>query len=289
MFDVPVSFCADLVNKTEEERIKIMEEFASCGAKHLVLTCSLIDMILAKESMADILKKEMAGAGLTFVDAHAPFRGIYDLIYDGHRRDETVLRHRLHLKICREMGVDTLAFHIGNDALYTHNSYKQNHDNICRMIEELLPEAEACGVTMCIENIWGRPNITPALFEIKNKFPSEYLGFCFDSGHAHLIENGWRFEENAVHERWELVGEKPNWQKDVVTDMLPQIVNCHLHDNIGQFDTHLLPGEGTIDWKHVVSSLKKAPRLKNIQCEISSRDRSIKQLVDKLNELGELE
>lgn len=288
MFNVPVSFVADLANKPTEERIKIMEEFASCGAKHLVLTCSLIDMIMAKEGLLPILLKEMSDTGLTFVDAHAPFRGIYDLIYPGPRRDEMILRHKIHLKICREMGVDTLAMHIGNDALYLENTYQQNLDNICFVLDALLPEAEACGVTIGIENIWGRPNITPALYDIKRRFSSPNLGFCFDSGHAHLIENGWRFEDNVVHERWEMVGEKPNWQKDVIADMLPEIVNCHLHDNIGQADTHLLPGDGTIDWKHVISLLKTAPRLKNIQSEVSPKNATIKDLVAKFDELGEL-
>jgi len=30
----------------------------------------------------------------------------------------------------------------------------------------------------------------------------------------------------------------------------------HAHDNHGELDEHLIPGEGTIDWKHVVDALK---------------------------------
>ena len=50
----------------------------------------------------------------------------------------------------------------------------------------------------------------------------------------------------------------------------PYIVNCHLHDNQGEWDQHTLPGRGTVDWKLVTGLLKKAPRLRAIQCEALS-------------------
>ena len=49
--------------------------------------------------------------------------------------------------------------------------------------------------------------------------------------------------------------------------MLPHVVNCHIHDNMGQVDEHVLPGKGNIDWVKISSLLKQAPRLKNIQSE----------------------
>ena len=39
--------------------------------------------------------------------------------------------------------------------------------------------------------------------------------------------------------------------------MLSYVVNCHLHDNNGIEDLHGNIGIGTIDWKHIVSLLKK--------------------------------
>ena len=46
------------------------------------------------------------------------------------------------------------------------------------------------------------------------------------------------------------------------------MVNCHLHDNNAVKDQHLPPGMGCVDWKNIVSLLKRAPRLKCIQSEV---------------------
>jgi sugar phosphate isomerase/epimerase len=50
--------------------------------------------------------------------------------------------------------------------------------------------------------------------------------------------------------------------------MLPSVTTCHLHDNNGLWDEHVLPGRGNVDWPHVIGLLKKAPRLKCFQNEV---------------------
>jgi sugar phosphate isomerase/epimerase len=70
--------------------------------------------------------------------------------------------------------------------------------------------------------------------------------------------------------------------------MLPEIVNCHLHDNDGSSDAHMTPGKGTIDWKKVISLLKRAPKLQAIQCEVLMRpDDTPAEICRKFAELGE--
>ena len=53
--------------------------------------------------------------------------------------------------------------------------------------------------------------------------------------------------------------------------MLPEIVNCHLHDNDGSTDAHRIPGNGTLNWNKVIPLLKSAPKLQVIQCEVLQR------------------
>ncbi len=50
--------------------------------------------------------------------------------------------------------------------------------------------------------------------------------------------------------------------------MLPHIATCHLHDNNGIWDEHLLPGRGNIDWPRLINLLKTAPRLKCFENEV---------------------
>lgn len=290
MFQVPVTFCYGFDGLSDRMRANMMQEFAANGAKHLVLTSSLISMIMGNANLPKKLLKEMNDAGLTFVDAHAPFQGVYDPIYpDPAYRPQMIRRQQLYLQICQEMGVDTFTVHVGNDFHYPEIPFEKHIDNICSALDQILPVAEETGVTVCIENIWVRSNVSPVLIDIKKKFPTPYLGLCFDSGHAHLMEEGYKFEENAVNDLWKAVGCEPVWQKNILEDMLPDVVNCHLHDNDGQYDYHWLPGKGSIDWKRVISQLKKAPRLKNIQSEVNVFDGvTIRSVVEKFNELGEL-
>jgi sugar phosphate isomerase/epimerase len=63
------------------------------------------------------------------------------------------------------------------------------------------------------------------------------LGYCFDSGHAHMasgIENEF-------------------------AEMKSRIRSVHLHDNDGETDSHLFPGKGTIDWKLTMNLLRSLP------------------------------
>ena len=127
-----------------------------------------------------------------------------------------------------------------------------------------------CGVTVCIENSWSRLSTPNNLLKIKSRFPTDALGFCYDSGHANILSSkGKQYEESAARDRWTVpYGLEPEWEDHALEKMLPHIVNCHLHDNFAQRDQHQLPGNGTVDWNYVLDGLDKAPRLKCIQCEV---------------------
>ncbi len=292
MFQVPVTFCAPLADQTPQMRRLVMHEFAVHGAKHLVLTSSLIEQCMREYKLPGQLQKEMAAEGLTFVDSHAPFQGCVDPIYpDASYRRQMITRLKLCLNICAENGVDTFTVHVGNDFHYPEIPLETHRRNIEDALSQILPEAEACGVTVCIENIWVRSNVSSELIRYVKLFSNPFLGLCFDSGHANLMEKGMNYETNSVTDLWKRVGCEPIWQEHILEDMLPFTVNCHLHDNFGQFDDHTLPGKGNIDWQHIVTLLKQAPRLKNIQSEVDMKvatSPSIGELVSAFDQLGEL-
>ena len=63
------------------------------------------------------------------------------------------------------------------------------------------------------------------------------LNFCFDVGHAHMME-----------------GIETAYEK-----MKDRIRSTHIHDNDGKKDSHLFPyfaDEGTIDWKKTMNLLR---------------------------------
>lgn len=61
------------------------------------------------------------------------------------------------------------------------------------------------------------------------------------------------------------------FEVDTLAALLPHTVSCHLHDNHGFNDEHLIPGDGTIDWNRLFSRLAaEAPRLRSVQNETNS-------------------
>lgn len=122
---------------------------------------------------------------------------------------------------------------------------------------------------IAIENIW-MPTTTPErLIDACDKIASPALGVCFDSGHANLMASQRDYEETTATNYWRDHGPVP-WDNRILEKLLPYIVTCHLQDNHGKGDDHLIPGMGNIDWAHVSGLLKQAPRLKNIECEVGS-------------------
>lgn len=291
MFNVPLTFFYRCNWKDEKLRRSVMAEFAANGAKHLVLTNSLIDEILGNITMMDTFSREMAEAGLSFLDAHAPFGQFMDLNNPEERlRKQIIRRHLLHIDIAADMGVDTITIHTGNEYYYPQVSMDKQISLIVEALDKLLPAAEERKVTVCIENIWCRLNTPEKLLEIKSKFPTDTLGFCFDAGHANNVAKGHLYERNSVYDSYILTGTPAEYDDQVQEKMLPHIVNCHLHDNDGQFDTHCNVFDGNTDWEKVVRLLRQAPKLKCIQSEVipDKHNIAIRTLCEAFEKLGNL-
>lgn len=271
---VPITYCFDF-SLNESLRPYMMDELSRNGIKNIVLTNFFIGKILSSTGYIDALKRETADTGLKFVDAHAVFGQNNDLITpDKAKRKLMIQRELLTLEICAEMGVDTITKHLGFEVNYEPHlwSIDQNVERIEDALSQLLPTAEKLGITICLENIWTSITTPEVLMRIKKDFPTNALGICFDSGHANLCEKGYLHEGNNSSHRivWKkLFDKEPDWDNQICEKMLPEIVTCHLHDNDGGKDQHRLPGDGNIDWERISGLLKKAPKLKYIQSEVS--------------------
>ena len=270
MFPAPFTYFVEFREITPKLRPFILAELASAGVKHLVLNKFLIADILQDASLVKTLPIELSQAGLDFVDSHALFGLPYDLmLYGDQMQEHRILLGKLQLSIAAEMGVDTMTFHLGNDALVPEIPLEKLCENACRNLEALLPEAERLGVTLCIENSWNILSRPDSLLTFKREFPTKALGFCFDSGHANILSSHAKSAEGGgARERWAPRGREVEWEDHALEKMLPHVVNCHLHDNNGFFDQHLPPGEGCVDWSGAVALLRQAPRLKCLQSEV---------------------
>ncbi len=88
-------------------------------------------------------------------------------------------------------------------------------------------------VKICLENVldlYPKP-----MADIAKRVDSEDLGLCLDFGHANTFSN-------IKVEQWAKV-------------MAPYISHTHVHDNLGDADSHLALGEGNINLSQVFTNL----------------------------------
>ena len=274
MFKQPVTFAFDSVQQcTAQIRRHMLNEMAANGIRNVVLGSKMISAILSNPGFESELAGEVEAVGMKFVDSHSPFGYELNLnVPDPGLRRRMVYTNCLAMEIAASLGVDTIAVHIGSNHEPPLSDFpiKVHFDRIRDALDQLLPVAERLGITICIENIWFPINTADRLLEIKAAFDTPALGFCYDSGHANILAQApAHVPGSEVWQQWQNSGcGEPPLETRTLEKMLPHVVNCHLHDNDGSHDQHLIPGRGNIDWTHIIALLKQAPRLKCIQSEV---------------------
>jgi xylose isomerase-like TIM barrel protein len=119
-------------------------------------------------------------------------------------------------------------------------------DGALSSIEHLRAFAKPLGVRLLLENIPNELTTPQKLVETIRTLHYDDLGVCLDLGHAHI---GSGVESSAEV-------------------LLPHLRSVHVHDNKGEADEHLWPGEGTIDWKRTMELLRTAPQVPALVLEI---------------------
>lgn len=122
-----------------------------------------------------------------------------------------------------------------------------------RFLQSLAPVAASSGITLCVENLysWIDGPCTNAhlaadrIDRFNDRFGTEVLGFCFDTGHANML--GLDFE-------------------DFLTTLGKRVKVLHVHDNDGIYDLHQIPftftrtreNKSLTDWEGFINGLRNA-------------------------------
>lgn len=102
-------------------------------------------------------------------------------------------------------------------------------------VEHLRAFARPLGVQILLENLEKNEVAEPQnLMEILTVGHFDDIGVCLDLGHAHIGE--------GIPATIDIMG--------------PRIRSVHVHDNSGDKDAHLWPGEGTIAWPETMRALE---------------------------------
>jgi len=130
-------------------------------------------------------------------------------------------------------------------------------------IEHLRAFAKPLGVRILLENIPNELSTPDRLVEMIRGAHFDDVGVCFDFGHANM--------EGSVSAAFEIVRS--------------HICSTHVHDNDKTKDTHLWPGQGTIDWNEAIELLGSAPQTPPLLLEVAEDEKM--NSLEKLSETFE--
>ena len=179
-------------------------------------------------------------AGLKTASVHLPFYrrwGAPDfrfLCLGDPDRDDAKLAGRLTrivLDQCPDVGADIAVLHGVNAGRCDNDTLRGFYE---QDLAPILERAEKLDVTLAVENIMTDLSKSHEIAALLDRIDSPHLKACLDFGHANVNEN----------------------VPDAINNLGKRIVNTHLHDNRGDSDDHMIPGEGNIDWTMAAKKLK---------------------------------
>jgi sugar phosphate isomerase/epimerase len=159
------------------------------------------------------------------------------------RRIDAMDEVKRALETAEEMPLRYLILHLGERE---DRWSPRTLEHAMTAIEHLQAFARPLGVKLLLENIQNEVTESPNLVEIVRIGHFKDVGVCLDIGHAHI----------------------GGGVAAVIAELKPLIRSAHIHDNHGQKDEHLWPGDGTIAWPETIKDLFTAPQLAAAVLEI---------------------
>jgi len=184
---------------------------------------------------AERLRQSFEDAGVVFRSIHAPFGAEDDLTsLEEEKRMEAGRRALRFMARVSWIGAEVVVIHPGH--LCGPEEVESRESLLPLMLPSLLDEAQRCGIEVAVENLL--PNhpfmLAERLAAVVDSMECEWLGICFDSGHAH-VGGDVLAQFDACRER---------------------VIALHLHDNDRTRDLHLQPGYGTIPWEPLFAEIE---------------------------------
>jgi sugar phosphate isomerase/epimerase len=160
------------------------------------------------------------------------------------RRIDAMDEVKRALETAEEMPLRHLILHLGERE---DRWSPRTLEHAMTAIEHLQAFARPLGVKILLENLQNEVTEAANLLEIVRIGHFKDVGVCLDLGHAHIGTG----------------------IAAAIGELSPLIRSAHIHDNHGQKDEHLWPGDGTIPWSETMKELRAAPQLSAAVLEIN--------------------
>ena len=147
------------------------------------------------------------------------------------------------LEVAEQAPFQFLVQHVG---VSNESSDERKLEAAMMSLEHLHAFAKPLGVQLLVENIPNELSTPEGLIELLQAGRFGDIGVCFDLGHAHMSPGVKR-------------------AFDVLKD---RIRSTHVHDNNGDHDSHLWPGDGNLYWSEAMELLRQTPHVPPLLLEI---------------------
>jgi sugar phosphate isomerase/epimerase len=160
------------------------------------------------------------------------------------RRIDAMDEVKRALEAAEEMPLRYMVLHLGE----REDSWSpRTLEHAMTAIEHLQAFSRPLGVKLLLENLTNDVTDAPNLMEILRIGHFKDVGVCLDTGHAHI----------------------GGGVAAAIAELKGLIRTSHVHDNHGQKDEHLWPGDGSIAWPETIKELQTAPELQAAVLEIN--------------------
>jgi sugar phosphate isomerase/epimerase len=183
-----------------------------------------------------------AGRHLTL---HGPFQDMAPGALDDMILAATRRRLRQAFRYLPVFRPRAVVCHLGYEARHYRWDQERWIDRSAATWKELAGVAARDGVTVMLENVY---ETDPELFlEVLGRVGAPNLKVCFDVGHLLAFSTG----------------DFPHW----LTTLAPVIGHLHLHDNLGEDDSHLALGTGRVPLQETLDYLAAQGRRPSVTLE----------------------
>ena len=210
--------------------------FGMCNPEDIFNT----DRYLARaEEIRDYAKK----IGLLLTQSHAPFD--FHIEKPGEYEDRILPLTARAIEIAGAMGIKNIVVHPLHGLPYY--GYEEDwFEKNMRYYRALIPVARACGVRVCVENMWEADARRGCFIDSSCSRPAEFvryidalndehIGACLDIGHCAVVGENPEIYIRALGKE--------------------RLAALHTHDNNFKGDYHTIPGNGKINFEEVMKAL----------------------------------
>jgi sugar phosphate isomerase/epimerase len=232
--DIGVSTLVDLDLPIEG----LLKLIAAAGFSHVSLGHDVEHAGYHLPSRRRELKERLGQLELKLNYIHAPLDRYYDLTsLDRQVRRASVEVMKICIEACSDIGGNGVVLHVMNGPLGAGESITHRIDAGLESLQELIHHGQARGVGISVENLPVSMECGVVSLAVLRAATALQMGVCLDTCHACMhVPSGL----------------------PLVEEFAARVRHTHLSDTVGDHDSHLIPGDGGVDFQAIAGILGRA-------------------------------